>query len=225
VNSALYTGTVRHRRFAVRGNEFTHRVAYAYLDLDELPQLLGGALLRRAPGLVRFRRADYFGDPAVPLGDAVRARTGTTGPVRVLTTPRTLGVCFNPVTFYYCFAAGGEALETVLAEVTNTPWGERHAYVAGDDIAKELHVSPLMGMDQRYRFAAPAPAATLSVHVESTQDAELAFDATLSLRRRPLAVAPLLRGSALRTLPLIYGHALALRLRGVPGHPHPGVSS
>ena len=45
----------------------------AYVDLDELPQLLGGRLARPRPGLVRFRRRDYLGDPAVPLADAVRA--------------------------------------------------------------------------------------------------------------------------------------------------------
>jgi uncharacterized protein len=221
VRSAVYTGTVRHRRFAVRGNEFRHRVAYAYLDLDELAAM--PRVLRRGP--VYFRRADYFGDPAVPLADAVRAHTGTAGPVRVLTTLRTFGVTFNPVSFYYCFAVDGETLETVLAEVTNTPWGERHAYIAGDDLAKALHVSPLMPMDQRYRFKAPAPGDTLSVHIESAGRDGKAFDATLNLRRRPFALRPLLRGTALRTLPLIYAHALALRLRGVPGHPHPKAAA
>ena len=223
--SALYEGSVRHRRFAVRDNEFTHKVAYAYLDLDELPRLLGGRLMRRGPGLVRFRRADYYGDPAVPLADAVRAHAGTAGPVRVLTTLRTLGVCFNPVSVYYCFAADGVQLEAVVAEVTNTPWGERHAYIAGEDLEKRLHVSPLMGMNQRYAFRAPAPGETLSVHIESREHGDRAFDATLKLRRRPLAVPALLWGTALRTLPLIYGHALALRLRGVQTHPHPETTA
>ena len=65
--SALYEGTIRHRRFADRPGEFTHRIAMAYLDLDELPELLGGRLVRSRPGLVRFRRSDHLGDPGVPL--------------------------------------------------------------------------------------------------------------------------------------------------------------
>ena len=73
MNSALYEGRIRHRRFAVRNREFSHRIAMAYVDLDELPRLLGGRLVRSRPGVVRFRRRDYFGDPAVPLSDAVRA--------------------------------------------------------------------------------------------------------------------------------------------------------
>ncbi len=202
---AVYAGTVRHRRYQTRRNEFEHRVAYAYVDLDALP---------RGGGLVRFRRSDYLS------ADAAREQAGTTGPVRLLTTPRVLGFIFNPVSFYYCFDET-QTLHTVLAEVTNTPWGERHVYTAGDGIAKELHVSPLMGMDQTYRFVAPEPGPSLSVHIESREGGERAFDATLNLRRRPFALRPLLRGSAVRVLPLIYAHALLLRLRGVPAHPHP----
>ncbi len=205
--TAVYAGTVRHRRFQTRDNEFTHRVAYAYVDLDALPRGRG------VGGVISFRAADYLS------ADAARARAGTTGPVRLLTTPRAFGLIFNPVSFYYCFE--GDALRTVLAEVTNTPWGERHVYTAGAGIAKELHVSPLMGMDQTYRFVAPEPGPTLSVHIESSENGARAFDATLNLRRRPFAIGPLLRGSAVRVLPLIYAHALVLRLRGVPGHPHP----
>lgn len=243
--SALYEGTIRHRRFTERATEFTHRLALAYVDLDELPRLLGGRLLRRRPGLVRFRRADYLGDPAVPLADAVRAlvaeRTGHApeGPVRLLTNLRTLGHVFNPVSFYYCLDRDGE-LDTLVAEVTNTPWGERHAYVlardggAGDAVLrgsfdKALHVSPFMAMDQRYGWRAPAPGATLSVHIESREDGRPAFDATLGLRRTPFSSRALARVTArypaatLRMLALIYGHALMLWVRGVPVQPHPGA--
>ena len=243
--SALYEGTIRHRRFSVRSNEFTHRIGLAYLDLDELPALLGGRLVRTRPGLVRFRRADYLGDRDVPLADAVRAvvreRQGSApdGPVRVLTHLRTFGHCFNPVSFYYLFDRD-ERLQAIVAEVTNTPWGERHAYVlprAGDGpvlgggFDKAMHVSPFMGMDQRYEWRAPAPGSTLSVHIESAERGERAFDATLALDRVPLTRRTLARATArhpaatLRMLALIYGHAVALKLRGVPLHPHPRPES
>jgi DUF1365 family protein len=203
----------------VREREFRHRIAMAYLDLDELPQLLGGRLVRARPGLVRFRRRDYLGDPAVPLDVAVRELTGSEGPVRVLTQLRTFGHCFNPVSFYYCFAADGQSLEAVVAEVTNTPWGERHAYVLDGELEKALHVSPFMPMNQRYTVRAPTPGETLSVHIESRQDGRLAFDATLGLRRRPFTALP--HAPSLRVLALIYGHAVALKLKGVPVQPHP----
>jgi uncharacterized protein len=219
-HSALYEGTVRHRRFAVRRRDLQHRIAMAYLDLDELPDLLGGRLVARRPGLVRFRRDDSLGDPATPLATAVRRLLGDAapdGPIRLLTNLRTLGLCFNPVSFYYCFDRE-EHLRAVVAEVTNTPWGERHTYVlsGGGKVLRAEHdkamrVSPFMGMDQRYAVAVGEPGPTLSVHIESVQDGDRAFDATLKLRRRPFR--PTL--GALRVLPLIYGHALALRAKGV----------
>jgi uncharacterized protein len=269
--SALYEGTIRHRRFAVRAHELRHRLALAYVDLDELPHLLGGRLLAPRPGLVRFRRRDYLrgADPSLSLAEAVRERvqvqTGArpAGPIRLLTHLRTWGHCFNPVSFYYCFEPDGETLRCVLAEVTNTPWGERHCYVLAPDAApaapdpgaaprppkvpaseappaakvlsggldKALHVSPFMGMDHRYEWSLTAPAQTLAVHIASHRAGELAFDATLALRRSELTRASLARVTAryplatLRVLALIYAHGVALKLKGVPLHPHPRVGA
>jgi uncharacterized protein len=236
--SGIYEGTLRHRRFEVTPREFTHRMALAYIDLDELPALLGGRLLRRAPGLLRFRRRDYLGPAELPLADAVRDVAGDFGgPIRVLTQLRSFGICFNPVSFYYCFEPDGERLGAVVAEVTNTPWGERQRYVlpaTGDNsvvagvFKKEMHVSPFMGMDQRYLWRLAAPGETLSVHIENHDAAgALAFDATLAMRRAELDAASaraLTRRypvESLRVLALIYGHALGLKLAGVPVHGHP----
>jgi DUF1365 family protein len=239
--SSLYEGTIRHRRFAERPTEFTHRIALAYLDLDELPRLLGGRLVRSRPGVVRFRREDYLGDPRVPLAEAVRdlvaERTGRrpAGPVRVLTQLRSFGHCFNPVSFYYCLDSDG-GLDTLVAEVTNTPWGDRHAYVLdavgangvlSDGAPKALHVSPFMGMDQAYAIRAAAPGRTLSVHIESSEAGTRAFDATLGMHRRALSRRTLAEATVrypaatLRVLALIYGHAVGLWLRGVRVHPRP----
>jgi DUF1365 family protein len=128
---------------------------------------------------------------------------------------------FNPVAFYYCFT-GGE-LSNIVAEVTNTPWGEKHSYVLGPrggTMDKEFHVSPFMGMDHVYDVRATAPGETLSMHIESRREGRLAFDATLNLRRRPYKRRALFAAS-LRTLALIYAHGVALKLKGVPHVPHP----
>jgi len=245
--SAIYTGTIRHRR-PERGTEFTHRLSLAYIDLDEVPSLLGGRLLHRGPGVLRFRRRDYLGPAWLPLDFAVRDRVAALcghrpdGPVRLLTQLRSFGLCFNPVSFYYCFepAPGGE-LHSVLAEVTNTPWGERHSYLISDRIPgsalrrgrfdKQLHVSPFMGMDHVYEARATEPGPTLSVHIESHRAGRLAFDATLALQREPLTRGAVARMTArhplatARVLALIYGHALGLKLRGARVHPHPKATA
>ncbi len=250
MRSAIYEGTIRHRRFAEREHSFQHRIAMAYLDLEEVDGLLGGRLVRSRPGIVRFRRRDYLGDPAVSLAESVRAKvaeqTGAIpgsglGPIRLLTHLRTFGHCFNPVSFYYCFGAEDpDRLEAIVAEVTNTPWGERHAYVlsrgAGEEnvlkggFDKALHVSPFMGMDQRYSWRAPAPGDMASVHITSSEAGAPAFDATLAMEHRPFTAANLRRVTArypaatLRMMALIYGHAAALKLKGVTVKPHPGAA-
>lgn len=242
MRSAMYEGTIGHRRFAVREHAFRHKISMAYIDLDELPWLLGGQLTKPGFGLVRFRREDYFGDPAVPLDVAIRTlvaeRTDAArpdGPIGLLTQLRTLGRCFNPVSFYYCHRADG-TLHSVVAEVTSTPWGQRHAYVLPapadaapvlhGDFDKRLHVSPFMPMDQHYTWSSTRPDATnpmLSVHIESRTAGERAFDATLQLTRKPLTRRAVARhpAAALRVLALIYAHAFVLALKRVPVHPRP----
>lgn len=256
MNSCLYEGRVRHRRSIPR-DEFSYPLYMAYLDLDELPGLFDGRWLwsARRPALAWFRRADYLGDPGLPLAQAVRElvyeRVGVQadGPIRLLTHIRTFGHCFNPVSFYYCYAAYGPRageVTAVVAEVTNTPWGERHSYVMAvaesadhgstalmsASFAKQLHVSPLMGMEHTYDWRLTEPSKQLSVHITSQRpNGERVFDATLALRRRAIDRRSLAR--ALVRYPLltprimarIYGHALRLRLRGARYFPHPSQAA
>ena len=174
--------------------------------------------------------------------DAVARQTGRRpdGPIRVLTQLRSYGHYFNPVSFYYCFDRSGRGLEHVLAEVTNTPWGERYAYVisgsapAPPDVLegeseKMLHVSPFMGMDHTYHWRVSTPGRRLEVHIENHHGGRLAFDATLAMRRHELTHRALSRTATrypfatLRVLALIYSHALRLKLKGIPIHRHPAT--
>ena len=246
--SAVYEGTVRHRRFEPVEHEFGYRLFLMYLDLGELPGVLDPYPLwsARRPAPARFRREDFMGDPARPLEecarDAVEAETGNrpAGPVRLLAGLRYLGHSFNPVSFYYCFDSTGERVEAVVADVENIPWGERHAYVLArgeregtvlsGELDKALHVSPLMGMDQAYSFRAGQPGERLAVHIESRPAAGRGgkcFDATLSLRRRELS-RPLLLGllarypaMSLQVVAKIYAQSLRLKLKGARYFPHP----
>jgi DUF1365 family protein len=247
--SCLYEGTIHHRRAGAPAAEFRHRVMFAYLDLAELPSLLGGRLVASGPGLLRIRRRDCLDGAAGtgPLDVAVRDRVQALGgqrprgPIRMLIQPRCLGMSFNPVSFYYCFDTSGEHVQSILAEVTNTPWGERHAYLMRDgapdspvihgSFAKALHVSPFFGMDHVYEARAATPGPTLSVQIENHRGGETVFDATLALQRHELDRASAARMSArypaatARVLALIYGHALLLKLRGARYFPHPARAS
>jgi DUF1365 family protein len=247
--SALYEGVVRHRRHAPRAHAFTYRMAQLYLDLGEVDQVFAMSRLwsttRRAPG--RFDRADFLGPADIPLDEAVRDRVAAAtgarpaGPVRMLAHLRTFGHVFNPVAFYYCFEADGTTLSAVVAEITNTPWRERHAYVLPVDAAqrrgralhwdfpKAFHVSPFMAMRRDYRWAFTVPGERLHVHMDVCDGATREFDATLSLARRDVDAAALARllwrypAMTAQVLGAIHWQALRLWLKQVPVIDHPSL--
>jgi len=250
LSSAIYAGWVSHRRHAPRAHAFRYPLFMVYLDLAELDAVFAGRWLwscRRA-ALARFDRRDHLGEADVPLDEEVRrlvaARTGRrpTGPVRLLTHLRYFGYVFNPVSFFYCFAPDGEALEAVVAEVTNTPWGERHCYVVPGPAAdgalhgtsvKALHVSPFHPMALRYEwtFGPPREELRVGMRLRPLDDPSAApvFDAALRLRRRPVSAAALAGALArfpfmtARVIAAIHWQALRLWLKRVPVHDHPAL--
>jgi DUF1365 family protein len=247
MHSAVYSGWVRHRRYQPSHHEFRYRLFMMYLDLAELPSIFDPfwCWSARRPAPARFHRSDYHGDPRTTLDSAVRAtvasHTGSapTGPIRLLTHVRYFGHIFNPVSFYYCFDAAGERVETILAEITNTPWHERHAYVlpvaSGQrrgtvtrfEFDKTFHVSPFWPMDMRYDWRLSEPRDRLHIHMENWREEQRAFDATMMLERQPLGSRSLSR--ALLSHPLvtakvvsaIYWQALRLWIKGTPFFTHP----
>ena len=246
MHSCIYQGVVRHARHRPVPHEFSYRLFLLYLDLDELDLAFAGRLLwsARRPALARFRRSDYLGDPDLPLDESVRRlvrdRTGIRpgGPVRLLTHLSYIGYCFNPISIYYCFDPEGSAVDFVVLEVSNTPWGERHCYVldargqAGPVLRqqgdKEFHVSPFMAMEMGYRWAVQIPGDGLAVSVQSSDSAGKMFVAEMKLDRvairgpslaRCLLAYPFMTG---RVLAAIYWQAFRLLLKGAPFHPHPG---
>jgi hypothetical protein len=219
-----------------------------YLDLDELPQLFRGRWFWSSsrPALARFRRQDHLGPADRSLDESVRdlveSETGErpAGPIRLLTNLSYFGYCFNPVSFYYCFGRDEESVEYLVAEVNNTPWGERDTYVlscreTSADAScwhfrprKKMHVSPFMPMDVDYDWALTAPGARLSVYMANSKGGERIFDAAMQMERVEIS-SRTLAGVLLRfplmtfkVITAIYWEALRLWLKRCPIYVHPG---
>ena len=247
MNSCFYVGRVRHRRFTPRRHEFNYRLFYVYLDLDELGTVFSKRWLWsvKRPALARFKRDDYFGDQEKPLKQAVtehvEQETGKKpqGPIRMLTHLRYFGYVFNPVTFYYCFDKSDSYVETIVAEITNTPWGEKHAYVLPQEenildkkmmkfrMNKEFHVSPFMHMNIQYDWRFSLPGELLNVHMNNHEGENKIFDAILRMEKQPITarncayVLTTFPFMTMKVISGIYWQAFRLFLKRTPFYTHP----
>ncbi len=210
-----------------------------------MPEVMRGcSLLQRRWGPACFHRADHLGPAHRPLDESVRdlvcERTGErpAGAIRLLSMLRSWGHYFSPLNVYYCFDGDDEArLHSVVAEVSNTPWLERHYYVLwrgnlvpGRGLSfrhpKTFHVSPFMDMDSQYEWRLGLPADTLDLHLTS-HNPKHPFHANLRMARRPLTTRSLLRllcrhpWMTGQIKSRIYYQALKLWIKKCPFHPHP----
>ena len=225
MHSCIYEGWVRHRRYRPVEHSFRNKLFLMYLDLAELDEVFRGRIAwsTKRIALARFKRSDHFGDPNQPLDESVRSfveqagHNRPTGPIRMLAHLRYFGYVLNPVSFFYCFDQN-ETLQYVVAEVNNTPWGEKHCYVVCQDqfVANEnspasqktFHVSPFMPMDVQYCWQMtppqPQPNSKMTAVVTNYQvnegsghevDAtnEPLFDAMLTVNRREISTWQLSR--------------------------------
>ncbi len=237
MRSTIMSGAVRHRRFTPVKHQLNVALFMPCIDLDELK-----ALEQSVWGFgtkwwhwARFRRQDYLGDGDLKLAvlNKIQELTGENlaGRVKALIHLRYLGVYFSPVNFYYVYDDRDD-WRYLLAEVSNTPWNQRHYYVVPASSAhdfkhgKAFHVSPFNPISQQYHWRVKPLNHGVSIHLACQRDAK-EFDATLSMQPQPfttrLLLAKLVKTPlmAAKVLAGIYWHALKLWLKGAPIYAHP----
>ncbi len=167
--SALYVGHLSHARGGGQSNHFRYRVWFAALDVDELPRVAETLTLlsHNRRNVYSLFDADYAGTAGTDLRGSIEefARAGgiaePLGRIVLLTQLRAFGWVFNPVSFFFCYSAGGAADPVcTVAEVNNT-YGGSHRYlldarnrIPGERLRhrtdKALYVSPFLADDLVY---------------------------------------------------------------------------
>ncbi len=240
--SALYIGTVMHRRLRPKLHQLDYRIFSLLIDLDELDSLDRRLRLfsRRRFNLLSFRDKDYGDGSETPLRTQAEAHleaVGVTdiGRIDLLTMPRLLGFAFNPLSNYFCYDRAG-ALTAIIHEVHNT-FGERHSYVLIADeeagavrqqSAKAFHVSPFLPMKLDYAFHIRPPGPTLQIAITVSDTAGPLLVAVQRMERRALTDGAILRASLafpLMTVKVVAGilwEAAKLWIKGVSVNRHPG---
>ncbi len=241
--SALYHGSVMHRRLRPRRHQLRYRVFSLLLDLDELPALHRSVRLfsHNRFNLFSFHDRDHGAGDGRPLRDWIEEHLRSAdpalcgGPIRVLCYPRILGYVFNPLTVYFCHDASGR-LSAILYEVSNT-FSERHTYLFAvpegangpirQSCRKVFYVSPFISADGRYDFTVVPPGDDLAVVIQESDDEGRLLDASFVGRREALTGTALLRAfvryplMTLKVIVAIHWEALKLWRKGVPLHDRP----
>jgi len=185
INSAIYNGTVIHKRFKPKVHSFKYSVFSLLIDLSELEILdkkISFFSLNKF-NLISFFEKDHGDRDGSSLKNWVikqlqNYQINTENiKIKLLCYPRIFGYVFNPLSVFYIYNEN-ENITAILYEVKNT-FGEQHTYVfkINDDqkllqhnCSKKFHVSPFIEMNCSYFFRLLKPGQKILVIIDQYQE-------------------------------------------------------
>jgi DUF1365 family protein len=247
-NSYIYQGNIIHRRFIPKAHSFDYSLYMLAFDLDDIKKT---EKTKEGLGIfgfswfhpLRFMEKDYVkGEPyslSERINQKVKRLSGHSDITKVvmLVQVRCFGVYFSPANFYFCYDKDDQCTQ-MLAEVSNTPWNERHYYLInllGENIDKTtdkvFQVSPFMDLAMTYFWHVKPPSSDhnrLFIKIQNkvvdkdTGDINKIFDVSLVMEKKPFTKKSLftiwcqLPVMSVKVVSGIYWQALKLFVKRVP---------
>ncbi len=240
LESGIYQGIVSHKRFSPKLHAFSYHVSMIGIVLDELNDATRCTKLFGTKWFnpVRFYEKDYIQSEPGTLKQRIHTKVQNLGgqwdgtKVLMIAQCRCLGIYFSPINFYYCFDKNNTC-NLMLAEVSNTPWNERHYYLVDMDPQKQgdknitekaFHVSPFMEMNMNYRWHVTKPNKKAYVNIQNIDNEtnNKVFEANMKLEKQPLSSLPIIKSwmslpfTVIKIVTLIYWQALKIFLKRIP---------
>lgn len=232
LNSAIATGSTYHVRRHPTHHQFYYKMSYLWLDLDEVDEIQSmlSDIFWMWP---RLKTSDYLGKTSASLHQKARTKLTEFVPdyqpqkIVLMAQIRWCGIYFSPVNFV--LYGDDEKYDYLIAEVTNTPWLEKHYYCLNlhhlEPVQKVFHVSPFNPIQMQYRWHIELDKA-VKIRIDCYRQ-QCEFSAGINLNRQPLnhnSLKNMVRRYPAQTIKImagIYYQAFRLWLKRTPIYPHP----
>ena len=165
-SNRLYRGTILHERLSPVYHKFCYPFTFFHFNLDDLQSLSEKYAFfgYNRKCLLEIRDVDYLRAKPKPIQEQLLeffSPEKENERTLIFTSPRYLGIAFNPVNFYFRISKKSELLKA-LVEVNNT-FGDRHLYTLNQlqkktngsykaSSKKTFHVSPFNPVEGEYHF-------------------------------------------------------------------------
>ncbi len=238
-DSGLLEANVYHKRHKPVTYEFSHKVFYLILNLNNiklLPKTKFFSIDRFNIFSLFWKNYGFkeFDDPKNYIYKTLEdfnLKPQLVTDILLITMPRILGYAFNPVSFWLCFSENND-LYAVLAEVNNT-FGERHGYLCFNKnleaikgkqhivSAKIFHVSPFCEVKGYYKFRFDISANKVDIDIDYYDNDQKLITTAIRGKRKQLLDTNLIKYfflypfMTLKVVFLIHYHALRLWIKKV----------